>query len=328
MENKIQNSHDSLFKETWSNKTNAKAFLENYLPEDVLGVVNLDTLEICKDSFIDDDLKNYYSDMLYKIMIGDDPGYIYFLFEHKSYPDRLVHLQLLEYMLKIWRLDLKQSKKKKLSIIIPLLLYHGPQKWKGKEKFSSMLSGPVDTMADYIPDFRYVLYDLSKYSDTEIKGTITARVVMLIFKHIFEQDFAQKLPEIFLLLKDLSEKETGLQYFESLIKYIFSNVEDITPEQFQTIVSNTLSEDKGGMIMTLAEKLRNEGREKWLEQGLEQGLLEGIEFAVSIKFGDTDDCKTVITKIKSIKDINRLKALKGKIKSAKSVPELIKFIEN
>jgi len=103
-------------------------------------------------------------------------------------------------------------------------------------------------MKDYIPDFRYVLYDLSKYPDDDIKGTITARVVMLILNHIFEQDFVEKLPGIFSLLKDLSEKETGLQYFESLIKYIFSNVEDMTPEQFQTIVSKPLSEDKGGVV--------------------------------------------------------------------------------
>nr|WP_319393650.1 hypothetical protein [uncultured Desulfobacter sp.] len=53
--------------------------------------------------------------------------------------------------------------------------------------------------------------------------------------------------------------------------------------------------------MTLAEQLENRG----LQKGLEQGLLEGIELAVNIKFGDTDDCKTVITKIKSIQDINR-----------------------
>ncbi|WP_394698524.1 DUF4143 domain-containing protein [uncultured Desulfobacter sp.] len=35
-----------------------------------------------------------------------------------------------------------------------------------------------------------------------------------------------------------------------------------------------------------------------------------------------------ITKIKSIQDINRLKALKGKIPSAKSVPELMRSIDN
>ena len=326
MEEKIQNSHDSLFKETWSNRTNAKAFLENYLPKKVLSIVNLDSLEICKDTFIENDLKNYYSDMLYKVTIEDVPGYIYFLFEHKSYPDKLVHLQLLEYMLKIWRLDLKQAKKKKLSIIVPLLLYHGNQKWKVRENFSSILEGPVDVMSDYIPDFRYVLYDLSRYSNNEIKGTITTRVVMLIFKHIFKDDFVQQLPGIFSLLKDLSEKETGLQYFETLIKYIFSNVEDITTKEFQSIISDTLSKDKGDMIMTLAEKLKNEGRQQGLEQGLEQGLQEGIEFAVNMKFGKKADCDTIIALIKKTRNITQLKALKKMIESADTAPELIRLI--
>ncbi len=262
--------------------------------------------------------------MLYKVRIGDATGYVYFLFEHKSYPDRLIHLQLFEYMIKIWRLGLKQSKSRNLSIVIPLVLYHGKDKWTVDKRFASLFNGPVNKLSGYIPDFEFILYDLSQYTDDQIKGTIMARVTMLLLKHIFEPDVADRLPNIFMLLKDLSEQETGLQYFESLIKYIFSNVEDITTEKFHTLVSNTLSEEKGGIIMTLAEQLENRG----LQKGLEQGLLEGIELAVSIKFGDTEDCKTVITKIKSIQDINRLKALKGKILSAKSVPELMRSIEN
>ena len=326
MENKLYHSHDKLFRETWSNLSNAKSFLKHYLPEEILKVVQLDSLEICKDTFIEKDLKDYYSDMLYKVNLGEDPGYIYFLFEHKSYPDRLIHIQVLEYMIKIWQLELKQSKTRKVSIVIPMVLYHGQDKWKIDDKLSSIFRGPTERLSGHIPDFKYILYDLSQYTDAQIKGTVMARVTMLLLKHIFDQDCPAKLPDIFSLLKDLSEKETGLQYFESLIKYVFSNVEDITVEKIKSIVTNTLSEDKGGMIMTLAEKLRNEGLQKGLEQGIEQGLLEGIEFAVSIKFGDTGDYKTVIAKIKSIKDINRLKALKGKIKSAKTVPELIRII--
>ncbi len=99
----------------------------------------------------------------------------------------------------------------------------------------------------------------SRYTDEQIRGTIMARVTMLLLKHMFEPDIAEKLPGIFTLLKDLSEQETGLQYFESLIKYLFSNVEDITTEKIHFIVSNTLSEEKGGIIMTLAEKIRKEG---------------------------------------------------------------------
>jgi predicted transposase/invertase (TIGR01784 family) len=257
---KIQNPHDKLFKETWSNLLNAKSFLENYLPKDILKITQLDSLEICKDTFIEKDLKEYYSDMLYKVKFKEETGHIYFLFEHKSYPESRIHLQLLEYMIKIWRLDLKQNRR--LPIIIPLVMYHSPHKWKTGDKFSSILSGPTDLMSEYIPDFKYILYDISRYSDDEIKGTVTARVVMLLFKHIFDQDFPEKLEKIFPLLKDLIEKETGLQYLESLLKYIFSNDVDLSTERIKTIVANTLSKSKGDFVMTLAEKLRQEGRQE------------------------------------------------------------------
>jgi hypothetical protein len=69
-------------------------------------------------------------------------------------------------------------------------MYHDPEKRKTKDRFYSLLKGPVDVMPNDIPDFQNVLYDISKCSDTEIKGTITARVGMVIFKHIFDQDIS------------------------------------------------------------------------------------------------------------------------------------------
>ena len=67
-------------------------------------------------------------------------------------------------------------------------------------------------------------------------------------------------------------------------------MDDITVDGMQTIVSNPLPEDKGDLIMSLADKIRKEG--------LEQGLLEGVELAVSIKFGDTEESRTAIEKEK------------------------------
>lgn len=49
---------------------------------------------------------------------------------------------------------------------------------------------------------------------------------------------------------------------------------------------------------------------------------------MDIKFGDTEASRSLIAKIRDIKDINRLKALKGKIKFASTIPELIRSIEN
>jgi len=324
MNTDLYHSHDKLFRETWSDLASARSFLQNYLPGKVLDVARLDTLEICKDSFIESDLKDYYSDMLYRVEFGESPGYIYFLFEHKSFPDRNIHLQLLEYMVKIWRLGQKQGGFGKLSIVVPLVLYHGRSKWRINENFLSGFNGPVESLVEYIPDFRYVLYDLSEYSDDEIKGTVMARVTMLLLKHVFEPDLADRLPDIFSLLKELSKKKTGLQYFESLVKYVFSHVDDITVDKMQAIVHNALLEDKGEYIVTLAEKLRKQG----LEQGLEQGLFEAVELGISIKFEDTEETRAIIEKIKKVKNIGLLKALKESLKTADSPSDLIRIIDN
>jgi hypothetical protein len=64
-----------------------------------------------------------------------------------------VHLQLLEYMVKIWRLHIKQHKKKPvhLPIVIPLLICHARKEWpEGTLRLTSLLSGLVRDLAGYI----------------------------------------------------------------------------------------------------------------------------------------------------------------------------------
>jgi predicted transposase YdaD len=93
----VINPHDKVFKKTYSDRENACSFLTHYLPDKVLKLVDLNTLEISKDSFIEKDLADYYSDILYKVDLTDGSrGFIYVLFEHKSYHDRFVHLQIKE----------------------------------------------------------------------------------------------------------------------------------------------------------------------------------------------------------------------------------------
>jgi predicted transposase YdaD len=50
---RVINPHDKLFRKTYSDLDNARSFLTNYLPGHVLGLVDLSTLEISKDSFIE-----------------------------------------------------------------------------------------------------------------------------------------------------------------------------------------------------------------------------------------------------------------------------------
>jgi predicted transposase/invertase (TIGR01784 family) len=87
----LSNPHDRFFKELFSRKEAAQEFLRLYLPPEVAALLDPATLELTKDSFIDPELQEHFSDMLYKITLSQQqPAYIYLLFEHKSYPDKLV----------------------------------------------------------------------------------------------------------------------------------------------------------------------------------------------------------------------------------------------
>ncbi len=134
----------------------------------------------------------------------------------------------LEYMVKIWRLHLKQQKTSiprttmavRLPVILPIVLYHGNQAWPHGTHFADLLSESKKTLAAYIPDFAMILTDLTRYSDEDIKGTVLSQVILLLFKYISHPEFRPKLPEIFALMHKLSQQEHGLQYLELILRYI------------------------------------------------------------------------------------------------------------
>ena len=319
----ITNPHDKLFRETWSDREVAQDFLQRYLPPQVVALLDFSTLEIVKDSFVDEALREYFSDILYKINYGRAEGYVYLLFEHKSYPERWIHLQLLEYMLNIWRLHLKQQPKgqqeTRLPVILPLVLYHGERAWSLETRFAAMFDAPDEALAAYVPNFEYLVQDLTRYSDEEITGTVVSRVVMLLFKHIHDPDIFRKLPAIFTLMQELLRQERGLHTIEMLLRYVFNALEDITVTQLVTIAEQSL---QGDMVMTLAEQLRTEGANK----GYERGLLEAIELGVNLKFGE-EHAQKIMPTIREIHDVSRLQALKDALKQIRQLKELNALIE-
>ncbi len=64
------------------------------------------------DSFIDKDLKELYSDLLFQVSLRDNSvGYVYILLEHKSYQEPSTAFHLLRYMVKIWEMSLKRRER-------------------------------------------------------------------------------------------------------------------------------------------------------------------------------------------------------------------------
>ena len=55
-------------------------------------VLDFQSIELQKESFIDDKLRLKIADLLYAVKFEGRPGYLYLLFEHASSPDRLFAL--------------------------------------------------------------------------------------------------------------------------------------------------------------------------------------------------------------------------------------------
>ncbi len=78
--------------------------------EDIVDLLDLDSLELTQDSFVDRRLRQHYSDLLYRLKFKDGrPGFVYFLLEHKRSPKRFTALQLLRYRVQIWEKALAQG---------------------------------------------------------------------------------------------------------------------------------------------------------------------------------------------------------------------------
>ena len=150
----ISNVHDKFFQETFTREEIAKSFMKSYLPKSVLAKIDLDKLTIVKDTFIDKELREHFSDILYIVRYRDSELYIYLLFEHKSYPEPMVGLQILRYMVRIWEQYLKKHPKaKKVPAIFPIVFYHGRTKWNVPENFQSIVENydGSDELCKYMP---------------------------------------------------------------------------------------------------------------------------------------------------------------------------------
>ena len=135
----MNNPHDKFFKDSLGHLEIAKGFLKNYLPQNLIELINLNNIVIDKNSFIDKELEEVFSDLLYKVDLAGTEAYLYFLFEHKSYPYPQITVQLLKYMTKIWELKIKQTEANNLPLIIPLVIYHGKRKWDIGLKLSEIV---------------------------------------------------------------------------------------------------------------------------------------------------------------------------------------------
>lgn len=274
-----QNPHDHFFRTSFSQPQIAQNYLHEYAPPKLVALLDTSHMALQNGTFIDDEMKSHQTDLLYQVPLKNgEAAFVYFLFEHKSYPDPLVAYQLLRYQVRIWERQLQTEKR--LSPIVPLVVYHGERPWQIDTDFASLLVADETLLEDlrpHLPNFTYHLRDFSHLSSEEIRGELWLRTALATLRAIFDPNLQAKLPRLIELIFALSEEgHTGLAYIYTVLYYLSEATEKIGREELRQLV--LAQGTQGEQLMdTIAQEFIHEGREEGLKMGLEQGLEQGLE---------------------------------------------------
>lgn len=302
---KIQSPHDKLFRASMQYPEVAREFLELNLPESIKKGLDFSTIVTCPNSFIDEELKLLQSDVLLKALVFGEEAYLYILAEHQSKPDHLMPLRLMKYMTKIWDFHCKQSGTKKslpLPVIAPLVFFTGKGKYNAAQTLWDLCGSQSETMRNILHT-PFPLIDANTVSKDILTSHLWAGTMEVIMQNRFKQHIGHGLQEIAGNLNRLILEKDGQLVLELLTYIVNIDDEHRTIQELVDIIHDHLSPTVEKNIMTLADRLREEGRlEKELEfsqQMLEiaQRMLdEGSDIAFVVKV-----TQLPIDKIKALK---------------------------
>lgn len=289
--NDLANPHDRFFKEVFSRPETAADFLANYLPPDVAAALDVSAPELVKESFIDPDLQEHFSDLLYRIqLVSGGEAFAYLLFEHKSWSYEFTALQLLRYEVRVWEQKLRE-KTKRLPLIIPIVLHHGRSPWRASLVFETLVEGADNpALEKYVPRFEYHLCDLSSFDENQIKGAAMLRVALSTLKYVFSEDLGSRLTEIFSILRQMPE-QSALEFLYTVLKYLSVAAPRVTSNDLTESLATAFPEEEGGLMQTLAEQWIQQGVQQGVQQGLQQGLAGAALRRLRRQFGALDEQK-------------------------------------
>ena len=269
----VHRPHDSLFRAVLSDPAAAVGFLRAYLPESVSAGLRWSTLSLRNNTFIDDELRDSESDLLFAIQRqSGDSAWLYVLLEHQSTPSYWMRLRLLKYCCRIWDRDRSQRPKDpELRSIVPLVFYQGARPWKHSTEFSELFAEGVRSWP-WLPRFQHLLIDQSNATVETIAGELKGRIAQLTMMAVY-RDHWPVLQRVVPLLAHLYRRD-GVEELRPFVVYVLATHGEEICQRFLTELRRKMP-GSGGDAMNYAEQLIQQGVQQGREEGERKGRLEG-----------------------------------------------------
>jgi predicted transposase/invertase (TIGR01784 family) len=302
--------HDALFKAAFEAPEHAAGVFRSLLPPTVEGALAWDTVRHEPGSFIDPDLADRHSDLLFSIEVRETRAYLYLLLEHQSTNDDDMPLRMLIYLVRIWERYRKQHKKGPLPLIIPAMICHAPDGWTAPVAFEDLFDphpSSIPGLAQLVPSFSLLLEDLVHLGNDELKQRALAvfpKLAMWVLRDARStEQLLQNLQPWSEALREVLRTPHGMEAAAQLLRYIALVGGDVQFKELRAKIREQIPEAEG-VAMTIAEELRQEGRAEGLRNGRAEGYRNGrvemLEKQLLLKFGEPSTARA--TQIQAASD--------------------------
>jgi hypothetical protein len=268
----LHHSGDKAFTIVMKTKASALEYLRTFFPK-LFELLDTDNFELDDTNYVKEDFEEYYSDVVYRTYLKETPKRrkkpvsVVLLLEHKksilSYFK--LFLQLLEYIILIWKEDLRNNRKP--SVVIPIVVFQGKKGIKPKQLHDYFKNIPEELLA-FIPNFRYFLTSVHGLSDADILALDKKGLLRTLF---LAYTYAEKRETIDnMLVEALAFFKNKLPDDFKLFKFFFdfiSNEVYLSPEERTEALEHYLSPKQKEGFMNTFQTIRHEGRQEGLQEG-------------------------------------------------------------
>lgn len=235
--------HDALAKFIFSNPQHAAAILRTALPPAVTERIDWSTLELLPTELIGEGLTAQQVDLLFRVSMAGREARLILLLEHQSKVHRRMLLRFLGYSLRMWEEQLREHPNRLLPVVIPVVLHHSKKGWTGAVELVELFDlAPEDraTLAPYLPNFRFVLDDLTQQADEALHARIanrTALMTLLLLKNLRHAvDPAALLKSYLPHLAEVLRAPSGMSALAAHLSYTL-RVADIDSHALRSIIA-------------------------------------------------------------------------------------------
>ena len=310
------NPHGMFLRQLLSHQPTASAFFKDIIPESMQQTLDITALEISKDQFIDSELENQLSDMLFRVYSKNlMPAYIYLLFQHKGNPEPLMSYLLFRYMERIWEQTINQGLIGHLPVVVPVVIYNGSTPWNVSTQFSKLF-GTISGLDNALPDFEYIMYDLSQFSELDFSDSPILSTGIHLLKAIHDNDFEDQLPHLLNPLKQCIENDYTKRFLSFVIQYI-CGASKMSENDIETVMDEIFSKTVKDIYYHVHEQL--------FFQGVVHQAREGILDILTVRF-DTIPSKIIET-IHAIDEIDIMKILHKQAVTSTDIDEFEEVLE-